>query len=398
MTGARNRGSEALVSSIMYGLSHEMGAPNVRISLHTQDAVYDREHLPAGIDAIHSTSNMPPSRLSPAQQRCCFHAARWAAKTPLRRFLPGSIGDGLGADLIVATGGDTFTSDYGTFHRHVRTLHVGTPVALLAQTIGPFTREDAKLFVASTRNIVICTVRESETLDYVRQIAPHLQPQLTADVAFLLPATAAESARAIVEVDNRFGIGERPLVGLSISAGVLSYRGDLDAEHYINEIAAFVDDLNCGGWSVLLLPHVQENWKRNNDIYACRDVFRRVSDRVNNAVLCAPMSASDFKGVIGLCQVLVGARMHATIASMSQGIPTVAIAYSRKAWAIMRDYYGADFAKNTTVDVAKLDRRNLRSAFDHALSNGRTDTRAAQMRTLAAQNFPRIRDFLQQPR
>src|SRR3546814_6132631 len=84
------------------------------------------------------------------------------------------------------------------------------------------------------------------------------------------------------------------------------------------------------------------------------------------------LSASDYKGIIGLCEALVGARTHATIASMSQGLPTVSVAYSRKAWGIMRDYYGEKLGQALTVDVADLDRERLREAFDKALGNGRT--------------------------
>jgi len=395
VTGGRNRGCEALVSSITEGLISELGGDNLRLSLHTQDPVYDREHFAGLLTATYSPSNIPPSAMAPRGQRFCYFAAKWAERTPLRRWVPRSVADGLKADLIIATGGDTFTSDYRAFAKHARILQLGTPVAMLAHTIGPLTAPDEKRFVASTRYIALCTVRESETLEYINHIAPHLQPELTADVAFLLPATAPHIARNIVEVDNGFFIGKRRLAGLAVSTGLLSYRPDVDVDRYVTEIAAFVDDLNSSGWSVLLIPHVQETWRKNNDIYACRDVIRRVRAPLENAVLYSPMSSSDFKGVIGLCDVLVGSRMHTNIAAMSQGVPTVAIAYSRKARATMRDYYGAAVADQITFDVTEIDRHRLRAAFDHALANGTTQSRAAEMRQLALQNFVRVREFLQ---
>lgn len=397
MAGARNRGCEALVQSIVLGLAREMGAGKLRLSLHTGDAGYDSEQFSGAVAAIYATSQIPPPRLTPVQLSVFFRLAGVARKTPLRRFIPKSVVDGLDADLMIATGGDIFSSDYGTFPRHARTLHCGTPVALLGHTFGPFKESDRKLFTASTRNVVICTVRETESLDYINEIAPQLRPELTADVAFLLPATDRDAARAIVELDNRFPINGRRLVGLSVSAGVISYRRDVDGDQYVNELSGFIDGLNRSGWSVLLIPHVQESWRRNNDVYACREVFRRIRMTDENAILYSPMSASDFKGVIGLCDALVGTRTHATIASMSQGIPTVAIAYSRKAWAIMRDYHGVTIAKQTTIDVAKVDREELRSAFDSALENGRTDSQALEMRKLAEVNFRRVREYLMGP-
>ena len=38
----------------------------------------------------------------------------------------------------------------------------------------------------------------------------------------------------------------------------------------------------------------------------------------------------ELKAIIGLCDFFVGSRMHACIAALSQGIPCVGIAYSRK--------------------------------------------------------------------
>jgi hypothetical protein len=60
----------------------------------------------------------------------------------------------------------------------------------------------------------------------------------------------------------------------------------------------------------------------------------------------------------------------------------------------MRDYYGKAVAEQVTFDVAEIDRDRLRAAFDHALANGTTHSRAAQMRQLALQNFVRVREFL----
>jgi hypothetical protein len=60
----------------------------------------------------------------------------------------------------------------------------------------------------------------------------------------------------------------------------------------------------------------------------------------------------------------------------------------------MRDYYGAAVADQITFDVAEIDRHRLRAAFHHALAKGTTQSRAAEMRQLALQNFVRVREFL----
>lgn len=394
VTGGRNRGVEALVRSILFGLDNSLRREDLRISLHTGDADHDRDYFGGSVDVVVGPFTLPRGRWPPQIQRATFGLASAAKRIGMGRALPKSWRDLLASDLIIATGGDVFTSDYRALSSHARFLQASRPVALLAQTIGPFLARDEAHFKESVRDVVICTVRETETLAYLNSFAPGLKPELTADVAFLLPGIPAVEAQRILEVDHRFLLQGRRLIGLSVSGGILSYRPDVDSEHYLKEIVAFVDAVNRKGYSVVLIPHVQERGLRNNDLMICREVLRRTSRPPENVLLSFPLTASDFKGIIGLCDALVGARTHATIASMSQGIPTVAMAYSRKAWGIMRDYYGRDLAARLTIDVAVLDRERLMAGLDTALSAGRTDAMATEMRRRAAVNFDRIRAFL----
>jgi colanic acid/amylovoran biosynthesis protein len=395
MTGARNRGCEALVSSIIHGMETTFGSGEIEISISSNDSSYDAHVFRGRVKSVYPTTYFPKPHWSPAAQRAFYRAS---AQLPImrgnKRF--SSIANMKAADLLIATGGDVFTSDYDGLMNHARVLQVGRPVALLGHTIGPFTATAETRFRESLRNMVLCTVRESESLNYLREVFPELKVEQTADVAFILPATDRETARRILEDEHHFAVENRRLVGLSVSSGVLSYRNDVEPDFYLNEFAAFVDWLNELGFSVILLPHVQERSVTNNDVYACREVLKRVRAPQENLLLSlSVLSASDYKGVIGLCEALVGTRTHATIASMSQGIPTVSIAYSRKAWGIMRDYYGRKLGDMLTVDVARMDRERLKEAFETALANGRTDATAAKSKKLALTNFEMVRNVIQ---
>jgi colanic acid/amylovoran biosynthesis protein len=396
VTGGRNRGVDALVQSILFGLETALRREDLRISLHTGDADHDRDYFGHSVDAIVGPFALPRGHWPPRAQQATFGLAAAANRVGMSRMLPKSWRDLLASDLIIATGGDVFTSDYRALAHHSRFLQASRPVALLAQTIGPFVTKDEAHFKGSIGNVVICTVRETETLQYLNSIAPTLKPELTADVAFLLPVIPKEEAQRILEVDHRFPLQGRRLIGLSVSGGILSYRSDVDSRNYLEEIVAFMDALNRKGYSVVLIPHVQERGLKNNDLVICREVHRRSSNPSENVLLSFPLTASDFKGVIGLCDALVGARTHATIASMSQGIPTVAMAYSRKAWGIMRDYYGRDLASLLTIDVAELNRERLMAGLEAAIAAGCTKSKAAEMKRRAAVNFDRVSAFLKQ--
>src|SRR3546814_4821028 len=94
----------------------------------------------------------------------------------------------------------------------------------------------------------------------------------------------------------------RRLVALSVSSGILSFRADVNALAYISEVAAFIDGLNADGFSVILVPHVQERRARNNDVFACRAVLGRTEEhtselqslmRISYAVFCLKKKTSD---------------------------------------------------------------------------------------------------------
>lgn len=400
MTGGRNHGAEALVRSIILGANEAMPS-QVRFSLHTRDVTYDQWCFRGMVDKTYLSYPLvrPLRAKGPVSDRLLVRGAALAEKLLLKpKSSRRSLATAQEADMIVATGGDVFTSDYKGLRRHAFALHLGAPVALLGQTIGPFVKSDLDYFKASIRNVSLCTVRETQSLEYLKEVAPELEPTLVADVAFLMPPLAADEARRILVDEHHFPIEGKRLVALSISEGIFSYRKDTNREDAIAEVVAFIDGLNADGWSAVLIPHVQELAAGNNDLPVCREVASRCRKPAENVVIMAPLTAPEYKGVIGLCDALVGARTHATIASMSQGIPTVSIAYSRKAWGIMRDYYGQAVAEDTTLDIAKLDREGLRNAFDKAVANGRTPETAARMRDLARVNFQLLAQRLEQGR
>src|SRR3546814_4840508 len=108
------------------------------------------------------------------------------------------------ADLINATGGDVFTSDYGDAMRHGHILQIGKPVALLAHTIGPFNEATEPYFRRSMVNVAICTVRDSESRRYLESLISDVRVEETAAVAFLLRVTPPEEARHLLEVEHHF--------------------------------------------------------------------------------------------------------------------------------------------------------------------------------------------------
>jgi polysaccharide pyruvyl transferase WcaK-like protein len=85
---------------------------------------------------------------------------------------------------------------------------------------------------------------------------------------------------------------------------------------------------------VLLVPHVfpPKGFEVESDPEACRKAYDLTKDTYKKRILLADgkYNHNEIKYIIGLCDFFIGSRMHACIAAISQNIPTVCLAYSKK--------------------------------------------------------------------
>ena len=84
---------------------------------------------------------------------------------------------------------------------------------------------------------------------------------------------------------------------------------------------------------VMLVSHtIAPAGRVESDPDACRAVWQQVAPSLRERlhIVEGEYDQHELKGLIGMCDFFVGSRMHACIAALSQGIPTVGIAYSRK--------------------------------------------------------------------
>ena len=270
------------------------------------------------------------------------------------------------ADLVVCSGGDIFTSDYFNLQKHLSfPVCSKSKVYLCSHTIGPFSKKDEVYFKKCLKYIDAISVREKISYDYVKAIAPeNLSVTLVSDVAFTLNYSD-EIAERIIS-DELLLSGEK-FVALAISKGIVRYSG-ISEKEYIEEIVKFSDYLACKGHYLVFIPHVMERNINNNDSVICREIMTKMKSPEQGRVMGLEYSASEFKSVIGRASCLVGARTHATIASMSQRVPTVSIAYSRKAYGIVKDVYGEEHYMDVIVDAKNISSVNLIEAYEASIA------------------------------
>jgi colanic acid/amylovoran biosynthesis protein len=278
------------------------------------------------------------------------------------------------ADIILDTGGDVLTEDYGfPFSHFVNLLFailLDKPVVICAESIGKRTKFIAKFIFNRTKLI---TLREECSLKHLQEIGVNKPPiYVTADVAFTLEPPSNER---IKEILTKEGIREeyKPLIGISVSKIISNYgfpelksREDKYNEYVklmSKSIDYLVDTLNA---TIVFVPHVIGPGDNNDDRIVADDICKLIKNRDKIVSIKEEYTPEELKGIIGQCDLFIGARMHATIASTSMLVPTVAIAYSDKTHGIIGKMLGYEMH---VLDIKDLSYDTLISKIDDAWEN-----------------------------
>lgn len=392
-TGTRNRGCEALILSKILGFKSIDQSAQFEVMSH--DPLYDSWRLKEHANVKYSYLTRTPDHFSSKRLNSLIYGiAKQIEKIPaLSKRTNIAVQKSLvNADVVVPSGGDIFTSDYDNLRKHLSIL-IATPkhkkIYICGHTIGPLKRKDESYFKKVISRADIISVRESQSFDYLKSLNIEVPVHLTSDVAFTLPTLEKKDARALLTSKYGINANNDEFVALSISQGIIKYS-NLDKNDYYQEFAKFVDYLNENGQICLLIPHVMETNPSNNDVIACEEVLKLVKQPNMNRIIFGEPSAVDFKGIIGISKCLVGTRTHSTIASLSQCIPTVSIAYSRKAYGIMQDVFGEKKGNDLTVDVRNMSLDKLIDSYELAVNTPPAAEKISGIKKLASQNFSLI--------
>ncbi len=241
-------------------------------------------------------------------------------------------------------GGDSFSDIYGLRNfvfgciPDIIALLLGKRLVLLPQTYGPYKSRLAQCLakvVMSRADLVLS--RDREGLDVVRDITGNaLDARRLAfcpDVAFSL------AAMRLTEPAITPPLNSDHIIGLNVSG--LLYNGGFTRNNmfglkfdYKDFVYALAERLlQQTDANLILIPHTfTHDGHVESDPEACRAVLASLADVSSDRVhlVAAEYDQSEIKGIIGQCDFFIGSRMHACIAALSQGIPTIGVAYSRK--------------------------------------------------------------------
>lgn len=259
------------------------------------------------------------------------------------------------ADMAASiAGGDSFSDIYGISRffyvalPQVLVLLMGKPLVQLPQTIGPFSTKVTRLAArAILRYSEVVYSRDYPGLLETREIlgikGKRSNIRFCYDVGFVLdPSKPVEESFENTSFDG--AISPSCTVGLNVSG--LLYMGGytrdnmfglkVDYRLLVNEIIEFL--ITKKKAHVVLVPHVMGGSEHaESDSEVCRRLYSELKSRygAHLSLVNGTYDQAGIKHMIGTCDFFIGSRMHACIAALSQCIPAVPIAYSRKFIGVM---------------------------------------------------------------
>ena len=345
ITSFRNHGVEALVVSAIAQLRERL--PKATFTVLDREPEFDNSRLSAGEVKFTQDYTIRPLYASKLRNTLT------RAVPSLDKYAASARAEIESATAVIASGGDVFASEYG--HRslltHLQPLKIarkhGVPFFFAAHSIGPFKNDaDRKEFLDVAKDSAGITVREAKSFEYLtKQLGlPKSLVTLTADAAFLL--SKPEPAR-LAKLRAYHGFtGARPVIALTPSQAICNWMNSNYEQHFkvwCGVVDMLLRELDAG---IIFIPHVQETSPKNDDRVLATAIVRHFNFDPRLQIAGGDYSASEFKGIISQCDMVVAERMHACIAGLSSAVCTVAIGYSVKAEGILSDLFDLEQLQN----------------------------------------------------
>jgi polysaccharide pyruvyl transferase WcaK-like protein len=298
-------------------------------------------------------------------------------------------------------GGDSFSDIYGLKNLvmgsipDIIILLLGKNLALLPQTYGPYQSKISKCiakFIIRRASFIVS--RDRESIETVNKLLDKSDKKKVSyfcpDVAFVLDLFKENKIKINPPLNKSDNIS---IIGFNISG--LLYSGGFsrknmfglksDYKEFVHRLSEHI--LKETAAHLLLIPHtIAPPGNVESDPGACQEVFENFSGSYHNRIHI-PFGENDqssMKGIIGLCDFFVGSRMHSCIAALSQGIPTIAIAYSKKFHGVFDSVDAADLVVDARINDIEntikyimefyVDRERISTTLNKQIQNAKLRT------------------------
>jgi polysaccharide pyruvyl transferase WcaK-like protein len=274
------------------------------------------------------------------------------------------------ADYILDIGaGDSFSDIYGAkrfyqvYNNYALANFFNVKYCVLPQTIGPYyDKKIEKIAFETIRKSALVLIRDKQSYDYVKKNVSNANMFEVTDIAFFLPYKKKQFSK------------NKTHVGLNISAllwnGGYTQNNQFGLIVQYNEfiravIAYFLSQENV---VLHLVPHVVHSVEHIENDYSVS--FALCEEYNNENLILAPLFINPIiaKSYISGLDFFMGARMHATIAAFSSGVPVLPMAYSRKFNGLFIETLQYDHICDMKSDTQDIMLSKIDIAFNNRLN------------------------------
>lgn len=263
------------------------------------------------------------------------------------------------ADIVIShTAGDCL-SDRKVYAYHLIAMSeylvpilLNKPIILSPQTIEPFNTQVGRLIAKWIfKNVQICCVREKNSFNYLKDEMKIDTKKiiLLPDLAFAFQPSANDDINNALK-ENRININTSQLwIGISLRHLVKeNYVSVFKHQEYVKCMAKVIDYLiEKYNASIIIVPHAGMKKPYKHLKQVTDEVINRVSHKEKvYSIEKKEYPAEVLKGIIGRCNLFIGAFMHANIAALSMCVPTVGLSYGWKFEGIMESVNMEKFVCN----------------------------------------------------
>lgn len=190
-------------------------------------------------------------------------------------------------------------------------------VILLPQALGPFRgKKSAELFKRMVEYCDVIYARDNVSYGYCREVIDDLERiQLAPDITIPMGIQTSGSRLS----------SPSPDIWIVPNARMVDKQAVASQQDYVAAMAGIITECHRLGHSCGFLVH-----EGNDDLVLAQEVVEGGGISFSDVPIVRFHDPLEAKAALGNCRLVVGARFHALVSALSQGIPSFALGWSHK--------------------------------------------------------------------
>lgn len=245
-------------------------------------------------------------------------------------------------NAVFSIGGDMYTIQPGDIYAE-ELVYLGNrctkhsiPYIMWGCSIGPFEKNEniKRIFKEHLEKLPLIVAREQVTIAYLQSMGISKNVKFMFDPAFFVETTQK----------NDINTENIKTIGINLSPLSLSFLNMKEEDTIKKHAAAIEEIIKRLDANIIMLPHVVETIDSDNDYTYQKKVYEAVAKELKSKI----QIVNDDPGFIGIksyikqCDIVISARMHCCINSITCKVPTIFLSYSEKSKGMSNIVYGTD--------------------------------------------------------